>query len=300
MTGLFWAVMAASGTYLLYTSVAFGWRGLMPGRVAGKPARTTRLLDPRRSQIADWLAQAGLADVPVYEVVGAIGATSIACGLVGLVAFGAPTPAAVLAVGGAAWPVAAWRRRRLALRAAAQEAWPHLIEEIRMLTSSVGRSVPQALFEAGRRAPTQLRPAFEAAQREWVLSTDFERTVAILKARLADPTADAACETLLVAHEVGGADLDGRLEALAKDRRVDVQGRKDGLAKQAGVRFARRFVLLVPCGMALAGMSIGTGRAAYQTSFGQLLVVLGLLAVGACWAWSGLLLRLPSEERVFQ
>lgn len=300
MTGLFWAVMAAGGTYLLYTSVALGWRGLMPGRVGAGPGRTARRLGARRSQIADWLTQAGLADVPVLEVVGAVGGTSVACGLVGLVAFGAPTPALVLAVGGAAWPVAAWRRRRLALRAAAQEAWPHLIEEIRMLTSSVGRSVPQALFEAGRRAPTELRPAFEAAHREWVLSTDFERTVGILKARLADPTADAACETLLVAHEVGGADLDGRLDALAKDRRVDVQGRKDGLAKQAGVRFARRFVLLVPCGMALVGMSIGNGRAAYQTSFGQLLVVLGLLAVGACWVWSGLLLRLPVEERVFQ
>lgn len=300
MTGVFWAVVAASGTYLLYTSVVFGWRGLMPSRAIAGPGRTVGWLGPRRHQVADWLAQAGLSDVPAREVVGAVVGSSLACGLVGLVAFGAPTPAAVLAVGGAIWPVAAWRRRRLALRAAAQEAWPHLIEEIRMLTSSVGRSVPQALFEAGRRAPAQLRPAFEAAHREWVLSTDFERTVGILKARLADPTADAACETLLVAHEVGGADLDGRLEALAKDRRVDVQGRKDGLAKQAGVRFARRFVLLVPCGMALAGMSIGTGRAAYQTSFGQLLVALGLVAVGACWAWSGLLLRLPVEERVFQ
>jgi tight adherence protein B len=298
VTGLFWAAVAASGTYLLYTSVAFGWRGLMPRRLSGERALTSRPGVLRR--LADWMAQAGLADVPAREVVGAIAGSSVAFGLVGLVAFGAVTPALVLAICGAAWPIGAWRRRRLALRAAAQEAWPHLIEEIRMLTSAVGRSVPQALFEAGERAPAPLRPAFEAAHREWVLSTDFERTVAILKARLADPTADAACETLLVAHEVGGADLDRRLDALAKDRRVDVQGRKDGLAKQAGVRFARRFVLLVPCGMALAGMSIGTGRAAYQTSFGQVLVVLGILTVGACWAWSGVLLRLPAEQRVFE
>lgn len=301
MSALFWAVVAATGTYLLYTSVAFGWRDLMPRRLAAaRRARRAMPLRSRQGRVADWLAQAGLAEVPLREVVAAILGASIACGLLGLVVFGAPTPAAVLAVGGAMWPVAAWRRRRQALRAAAQEAWPHMIEEIRMLTSAVGRSVPQALFEAGRRAPPQLRPAFEAAHREWMLSTDFERTIGLLKARLADPTADAACETLLVAHEVGGADLDSRLEGLAKDRLVDVQGRKDGVAKQAGVRFARRFVLLVPCGMAMAGMSIGTGRAAYQTTLGQLLVALGLLAVGACWAWSGLLLRLPAEERVFQ
>ena len=70
----------------------------------------------------------------------------------------------------------------------------------------------------------------------------------MLKDRLADPTADAACETLLVAHELGGTDLDRRLEALAEDRVQDAQGRKDARAKQAGVRFARRFVLIVPVG----------------------------------------------------
>ena len=75
----------------------------------------------------------------------------------------------------------------------------------------------------------------------------------MLRAHLADPTADAACETLLVAHEVGGTDLAHRLEALAEDRRQDALGRKDARAKQAGVRFARRFVLVVPVGMALAG-----------------------------------------------
>src|SRR5204863_482174 len=82
-----------------------------------------------------------------------------------------------------------------------------------------------------------------ADEREWLISTDFSRAVAVLKDRLADPTADAACETLLVAHEIGGGGLDGRLAALVDDRTQDLQGRKDARAKQAAVRFARRFVL---------------------------------------------------------
>ncbi|MGV3758680.1 MAG: type II secretion system F family protein, partial [Actinomycetota bacterium] len=174
-----------------------------------------------------------------------------------------------------------------------------LLEELRLLTSSLGRSVPQALVEVGRRAPEELRPAFAAAEREWLLSTDFTRTVAVLKARLADPTADAACETLLVAHEVGGSDLDQRLAALIEDRVQDAQGRKDARAKQAGARFARRFVLVVPAGMALAGMSIGTGRAAYQTPTGQVLVVAAIGMVVACWIWAGRIMALPEERRVF-
>ena len=121
-------------------------------------------------------------------------------------------------------------RRGAARRAAAMDAWPRLLEELRILTSSLGRSIPQALFEVGRRAPEELRPAFVAAHREWLLSTDFARTLQVLKAQLADPTADAVCETLLVAHEVGGTDLDRRLEALIDDRVQDAQGRKDARA----------------------------------------------------------------------
>ena len=174
-----------------------------------------------------------------------------------------------------------------------------MIEEIRLLTGSVGRSIPQALFEVGRNGPDELRPAFAAAHREWLLSTDFGRTVDVLKAQLADPTADATLETLLIAHELGGADLGRRLEALAEDRRRDTHDRKDARAKQAGARFARRFVLIVPLGMALVGMSVGSGREAYRSGLGQVTVVAALAMVLACWLWAGRIMRLPDEERVF-
>ncbi|MGH9186654.1 MAG: hypothetical protein ACRD0U_12700, partial [Acidimicrobiales bacterium] len=90
-----------------------------------------------------------------------------------------------------------------------------------------------------------------------------------------------------------------RLQALAEDRVLDDQGRKDAAARQAGVRFARRFVLLVPLGMALAGMSIGNGRAAYTTTVGQVGVVAGVGMVVLCWLWSGRIMRIPEEKRVF-
>jgi tight adherence protein B len=64
------------------------------------------------------------------------------------------------------------------------------------------------------------------------------------------------------------------------------------------VRFARRFVLLVPLGMALAGMSVGRGRGAYATPRGQTMVVIGIASVVGCWVWAGRLLRLPEEQRV--
>jgi tight adherence protein B len=233
------------------------------------------------------------------EVAGARAALAVGAGAGAFVLFGGIVPPLVAGAFGATVPAASQRARRQQRRAEAREAWPRMVEEIRLLTGSLGRSIPQALLEVGRRAPAEMRTAFTAAEREWLLTTDFARTITILKAGLADPTADAACETLLVAHEVGGTDLDRRLAALVEDRIQDVQGRKDAQAKQAGVRFARRFVLVVPLGMAVAGLSIGTGRAAYGTLAGQSLVALGLVVVAGCWWWAGRLLQLPEEERVF-
>jgi tight adherence protein B len=275
------SLLAAYGVYLLYTAAAFGWRGVGFGpAVHGRGRGRSR---PRPSPVA----------VRGAVVVGLGGA------VVGLAVFGGVVPAVVTAGFAATFPPAVARARRERRRAEAQDAWPRLIEELRIQTGALGRSIPQALFEVGRRAPAELRPAFAMAEREWLLSTDLERTAAVLKAELGDPTADATLETLLVAHQVGGSDVDARLAALVEDRIQDVQGRKDARAKQAGVRFARRFVLIVPAGMALAGLSIGTGREAYQTAGGQLAVALGLVVVAACWLWAGRLLRLPEPERVF-
>lgn len=292
MTALLLALAAAYGVFLLYTAAVLGWRGLGFGP---RPAGAA----PAGERARQWLVQAGLGEVRPAEFA-AVVAALFACGAgVAFVLFGGPGPALVAGALAGSFPVAAYRSRRERRRAEAREAWPRMIEEVRLLTGSLGRSVPQALFEVGRRAPKEMRPAFAAAQREWLLSTDFARTVATLKARLADATADAACETLLVAHELGGADVERRLAALVEDRYQDLQGRKDARARQSGVRFARRFVLVVPLGMTLAGLSIGTGRSAYQTGLGQAAVVAGLVAVAGCWAWAGRLLRLPEEERVF-
>jgi tight adherence protein B len=246
------------------------------------------------------LEQAGVGEVALREFAAAESVLVVVGVLAGYVVFGRLIPALVCGGFAGCVPVASLRARRQQRLAAAAEAWPRLLEELRLLTGSMGRSIPQALFEVGRRAPSEWSGAFGAAEREWLLTTDFGRTIDLLKDGLDDPTADAVVETLMVAHDVGGADLDRRLADLIEDRLLDLQGRKDAASRQAGVRFARRFVLLVPLGMTLAGLSIGSGRHAYTTTGGQVAVVIGLVSVIACWFWSGRLMRLPGSPRVFQ
>lgn len=292
MVGLFLAACAGGGVYLLW---------YRPAHPAG-PAVQGGWRAWRASWL--WMLRAALGPLTAAgqsprDAMAASSAAGVAGAVLGFALTAAVLPAAVFGLAGAYVPVTVARSRQRAMRQAAHEAWPRLIAEVRLRMSHGGRSVPQALLEAGRAAPEPLRGACAAAEREWLLSTDLDRMFEVLKARVADPTADAACETLLVAHQVGGAEVDRRLAALVEDRAMDVQSRKDLVSRQAGARFARRFVLLVPLGMAVAGLSIGTGRDAYGTAWGQVLVVLGVAVVAACWWWSGRLMQLPEEQRVF-
>ena len=293
MTGLAIVAVGTLGVYLLVSAwIAPARRG---GRSPGRPEAPSMPERARR-----WMDQVGLAEVSVAEFVAATAVVGIAGAVVGVLLFGGVLPALALGAFAATVPVAAYRRRRATRLELAEDAWPAMIEEIRLLCGAAGRSIPQAVLDVGARGPAELRPAFAAARRTWALTTDFAATVGVLKDHLASPTADAACETLLVAHELGGGDLDRRLGELAEDRRDDAAGRKDARSKQAGVRFARRFVVIVPLGMAVAGMSLGNGRASYQTPTGQVLVAVGLGLILACWVWSGRILRVPVEERVFR
>lgn len=283
------ATAAAYGVYLLYTAAVLGWRnvGLGPIGGFGGPSQVW-------ARLRHQMGKHGLEQLLPLTV-----ATTGAGAVLGLLLFGATIGSVSVALVTAMLPATAARSRQRQRREAALNSWPSMLEEIRMLTGSLGRSVPQALFEMSRHAPAELRPSFADAEREWVVSTDFSKTVDTLKRSLADATADTVLETLLVAHELGGTGLSLRLSTLTDDRRRDLEARKTALAKQAGVRFARRFVLLVPLGMAVAGLSIGTGRAAYGTVAGQVAVATGVGATGLCWWWAGRMLRLPLPRRIF-
>lgn len=295
LIGFLLALTAAHGVFLLFTALVVGWRGLglSPGIARGAARRRGR------RDLEQFLVQAGLDRIRPAELLAVEIVLFLVAGALGYAVYGGVVTAAVAGSAAALVPLASARSRRRARREAARESWPRMLEEIRLQAVTLGRSIPQAVFSVGASGPVEMRSAFAAAHHEWLRSTELDRALDVLKSRLADPTADAVCETLLIAHEIGGTDVDRRLRALIEDRTQDLQGRKDARAKQAGVRFARFFVLLVPLGMALVGLTIGDGREAYSTARGQLLVLVAFALIGACWAWAAQLLRLPEEERVF-
>ena len=291
MISLLLAIVAAYGIHLLYSSYVFGWDGVQPGPKGPKTDRQ------RSRRLVESL---GLGDFDPRTLVAAVAMVGLAGFALGFLLFGGAIPALLIALFFATTPIGVARVRHERRVEQAHYAWPALIEEIRLLTGTLGRSIPQATFEVGLRSHEGLQPAFELAHREWLISTDFARSLDVLKSALAHNTADVVAETLLTAHELGGGEVGNRLAALAQDRMIDQQHRRDAVARQAGVKFARWFTLVVPIGMALVGLTIGSGRESYTTPTGQILVVVALLITLACWLWAGQIMRLPVEERVFE
>lgn len=290
MIPLLLAIVAGYGVHLAYSAFAFGWDGVRPG-----PTVPTE----KRDHAAETMSSLGLGSLDFRALIAAMAVLMLIGFTFGLLLFGAPLPALIIAVFASTTPIGMARLRHERTTARAHQAWPSIIEEIKLLTGTLGRSIPQATFEVGLRNQDGLGPAFEAAHREWTISTDFGRSLEVLKAELGHNTADVVAETLLTAHELGGGEVGNRLGALAQDRMIDQQHRRDAAARQAGVKFARWFTLIVPIGMALAGLSIGDGRESYSTPTGQVIVVIALLLVIGCWIWAGRVLRLPTEDRVF-
>lgn len=207
--------------------------------------------------------------------------------------FGSPLVALTAAAGAVLVTPALARRERRLRAERLSDAWPRMLDETRVLCGPGGLSLPQALFTAGRSASGDLRLAWQAAERTWRLSADLPRSLRVVEDELADPTTRLVCSTLEVLHEAGGGTQHEQLARLVIDRRRDAATRRTAEAELAGARFARRFVLIMPVGMALAGQSVGTGRAAFGSNAGQAAVLVAVAVTGACWIWSGRLLAVP-------
>ena len=58
-------------------------------------------------------------------------------------------------------------------------------------------------------------------------------------------------------------------------------------------------MIIVPAGMAVAGLMVGDGRAAYGGGLAQVLIATAVVLIVGCWIWAGRIMVVPDEQRVF-
>ena len=254
----------------------------------------------RRSRLlADILVQAGAGRTsPTMFVLGSIGLGL----LIGLVFLGMSR----------AWPVALAfsaiftaipfliissraRNRRTRLR----EVWPEAVDT---LVSGVraGMSLPEALTNLGERGPEAVRPQFRAFATDYAASARFDSSLDRLKTRFADPVADRIVEALRLAHEVGGTDLGTLLRSLSQMLREDMRTRGELEARQSWTVNGAKVAVAAPWLVLALLSSRPQAAAAYATTAGAVVLLVGAVVSVIAYRLMLRLGRLPEEERTLR
>jgi tight adherence protein B len=185
------------------------------------------------------------------------------------------------------------RRRQVALR----EVWPEAVDNLASAVRA-GMSLPEGLSALAVRGPVELRPAFSRFAAAYRASGRFGECLDRLEDDLADPVGDRVCETMRVAHEVGGTDVGTVLRTLSELLRSDARTRAELETRQGWIVNAARLAVAAPwVVLLLLGTRSSTLRA-YDSGGGTLLLAIGAAVCVLAYRLMLRIGRLPQDRRI--
>lgn len=262
------------------------------------PARSAASSPGRAGRLADLLEAAGFAHAPAGRAVVISAALAAVAGVAAWLATSLPVVAVLAAVAGAASPLVWLRARARRLRRSRRALWADVCD---LLIASVraGMSLPDAVAALEVSGPPPLRPAFGLFARDLAASGHFDSAALRLKAALGDSVADRIVETLRMARQVGGTELTAVLRALSTSVRADAALRAEVDARQSWIRGAAVVGVIAPWVILLLLSVRPEGVAAYSSTEGVVIVLVGAIVSFVAFRimlWLG---RLPEPQRWF-
>ncbi|WP_332310118.1 type II secretion system F family protein [Agromyces laixinhei] len=265
---------------------------LWPAKAAG------RSRGAMSGRVADELALAGLAGVPIAVIVIVAALLALVAGAVAQAVFLVPVLTIVATVLGAAIVPLLVRARAMRRRAANRAVWPDVVDH---LVSSVraGMSLPDSIGALAELGPASTRSAFAAFDDEYRRTGNFGACLDRLKGTLADPIADRILETLRMARQVGGSDVTAVLRGLSGYLREDAALRAEVVARQSWIRNAARLGVAAPWLLLVVLASRPEAIVAYDSAAGAALIIAGVVVTVVAYQAMVALGRLPEERRWF-
>ena len=278
-------VAFGAGAYLLYD-------GLTRSRLTPTHRRRLRWVE-------EWLLRAGLREVTPRDFALFSLATGLVSGLIAQLWLAWAVVSVCASVLGALIPTLYYRQRHDRRRAALQDA---LVEAITQLRDGIraGLSVQEALLGLTRNGPQALRPEFILLVREMRL-LGFERAMAGMRDRLADPVFDIVVTSLVWNDRMGGRNISQVLDRLAHATREQLRLQHELRAYQAKNVLAARIVAAVPLAVLVGVRQVDAPYLSVFNSFsGQLLLAGCVASIALGYAAMLWLTRLPGERRILQ
>ncbi|TAM81166.1 MAG: type II secretion system protein F [Jatrophihabitans sp.] len=266
---------------------------------SGPRAPRRRATGPRTPGRAELLRQAGLPGVGPAQLYLAQLAGALCGSAAVLVLTGSLAVAACFAGFGAALPVVLVRRLRRRRVDALRQVWPEAIDHLASAVRA-GMALPEGLSALAVRGPVELRPAFASFGAAYRASGRFGECLDLLEDDLADPVGDRVCETLRVAHEVGGSDVASVLRALSELLRSDARTRAELETRQAWVVTAARLAVAAPWAVLVLLGTRSSSLHAYDSPTGSVLLAVGAAVCVLAYRVMLRIGRLPEDRRVLQ
>ncbi|MGH8960092.1 MAG: type II secretion system F family protein [Jatrophihabitantaceae bacterium] len=263
-----------------------------PRRNAGRPPG-------RLARRAELLRQAGVEGVGVAQLLAAQFVCAVAALAVVVLITRTLAVAACFAAFALFLPPVVLRRMRRRRQVALREVWPEAVDNLGSAVRA-GMSLPEGLSALGVRGPAELRPAFGRFASAYRASGRFGECLDLLEADLADPVGDRVCETMRVAHEVGGSDVGSVLRTLSELLRSDARTRAELETRQGWIVNAARLAVAAPWAVLLLLGTRSTTLHVYNSRGGTLLLAIGAAICVLAYRIMLRIGRLPEDRRVLR
>jgi tight adherence protein B len=245
----------------------------------------------------EFLIRAGLHDVTLRDFILFSLASSAVAGGVAQLCLGWPMVSGLCAAVGLLGPYAYYIRRHDRRRSAIQDALVEAIEQLRDAIRT-GLSVQEALVGLARGGPEVLQGEFATLGRDARL-LGFERALAAMRDRLADPVFDVVAGALLINDRLGGRLVSQVLDRLADSTRAQLRIQQELRAHQARTVLSARIVAAAPL-VALVGLRATNPRylSIFDSVVGQMVLIGCAASVAVGYLAMLYLTRLPGQRRV--
>ena len=176
--------------------------------------------------------------------------------------------------------------------------WPEIIDNIISGLRS-GLSTPETVIQLATRGPMETRAIFELCAAQLKQSGDLHFALINVREAFADPIVDQVCETLVTSRTSGGRDTTLILRTLGDFVRGDIAVRNEIRAKHGWIKNSAIIATLAPWLLLLILSSQPTTIAAFSTSTGVVVLVIGAVMSAVGFLWMTRLGRFEKIPRVF-
>lgn len=174
-------------------------------------------------------------------------------------------------------------------------SWPGYLERTRAKMLTTSRSLPYVIFEGQVAGSPFLEELLQHGRREFENSGDLRKSLeAIWRMGADEEVTNYVCTALLDTLGSTSSQTENQLSIISATVRSRNELKQETNSRLAGVRTARAFVLIIPLGMALVGISFAGSVEPFLSPLSLVQIMAALFVLTLCWHWSSKLMAFPA------